>query len=126
MDIRKVVIPVAGAGTRLLPVTKCQPKEMLPVGRKPAVQYVVEEAEAAGLKQVLFVTGRQKTAIEDHFDKDPDLARRLRVPDLVARCLWIRGHRSQPEAATFLQPRLADLRGPDGLPDVDRADVGSR
>ena len=77
MDIRKVVIPVAGAGTRLLPVTKCQPKEMLPVGRKPAVQYVVEEAEAAGLKQVLFVTGRQKTAIEDHFDKDPDLARRL-------------------------------------------------
>jgi len=77
MPIQKVVIPVAGAGTRLLPVTKCQPKEMLPVGRKPAVQYVVEEAEAAGLKQILFVTGRQKTAIEDHFDKDPDLARRL-------------------------------------------------
>jgi UTP--glucose-1-phosphate uridylyltransferase len=77
MQVQKVVIPVAGAGTRLLPVTKCQPKEMLPVGRKPAVQYVVEEAEAAGLKQILFVTGRQKTSIEDHFDKDPELAHRL-------------------------------------------------
>lgn len=77
MQVQKVVIPVAGAGTRLLPVTKCQPKEMLPVGRKPAVQYVVEEAEAAGLKQILFVTGRQKTSIEDHFDKDPTLAHLL-------------------------------------------------
>jgi UTP--glucose-1-phosphate uridylyltransferase len=77
MTIRKVVIPVAGAGTRLLPVTKCQPKEMLPVGRKPVVQYVVEEAQQAGLRQILFVTGRKKTAIEDHFDRDVDLVRRL-------------------------------------------------
>jgi UTP--glucose-1-phosphate uridylyltransferase len=77
MQVQKVVIPVAGAGTRLLPVTKCQPKEMLPVGRKPVVQYVVEEAEAAGLRQILFVTGRQKTSIEDHFDKDPALAQML-------------------------------------------------
>jgi UTP--glucose-1-phosphate uridylyltransferase len=67
MDLRKVVIPVAGSGSRLLPVTKTLPKEMLPVGRKPAVQYVVEEALAAGLRQVLFVTGKQKAAIEDHF-----------------------------------------------------------
>jgi len=73
MDIKKVVVPVAGVGTRLLPVTKCQPKEMLPVGRKPGVQYVVEEAEASGLKQILFVTGRKKTSIEDHFDQDPEL-----------------------------------------------------
>jgi len=77
MEIRKVVIPVAGAGTRLLPVTKSQPKEMLPVGRKPVVQYVVEEAEAAGLRQVLFVTGRKKTSIEDHFDRDVGLVRKL-------------------------------------------------
>jgi len=77
MTIRKVVIPVAGAGTRLLPVTKCQPKEMLPVGRKPVVQYVVEEAQQAGLRQILFVTGRKKTAIEDHFDRDVELIRRL-------------------------------------------------
>ena len=78
MDIRKVVIPVAGAGTRLLPVTKSQPKEMLPVGRKPVVQYVVEEAEQAGLRHILFVTGKQKTSIEDHFDPDVDLVRKLR------------------------------------------------
>jgi len=77
MPIRKVVIPVAGAGTRLLPVTKSQPKEMLPVGRKPVVQYVVEEAEQAGVNQILFVTGRKKTSIEDHFDRDVELVRKL-------------------------------------------------
>ncbi len=77
MTVRKVVIPVAGVGTRLLPVTKSQPKEMLPVGRKPVVQYVVEEAEAAGLKQILFITGRKKTSIEDHFDRDVELVRKL-------------------------------------------------
>ena len=77
MAIRKVVIPAAGIGTRLLPVTKSQPKEMLPVGRKPVVQYVVEEAQRAGLKQVCFVTGRDKLAIENHFDRDPDLIQRL-------------------------------------------------
>jgi UTP--glucose-1-phosphate uridylyltransferase len=75
--VRKAVIPVAGLGTRLLPVTKSQPKEMLPVGRKPAVQYVVEELEQAGIREVLLVTGRKKTSIEDHFDRDPDLVQRL-------------------------------------------------
>lgn len=76
-EITKVVIPVAGLGTRLLPATKSQPKEMLPVGRRPVVQYVVEEMEAAGIKQILFVTGRKKMAIEDHFDADPELAKSL-------------------------------------------------
>lgn len=75
--VRKAVIPVAGPGTRLLPATKSQPKEMLPVGRKPTVQYVVEEMAQAGISQVLFVTGRKKTSIEDHFDRDPELERRL-------------------------------------------------
>jgi UTP--glucose-1-phosphate uridylyltransferase len=75
--VRKAVIPVAGAGTRLLPATKSQPKEMLPVGRKPTVQYVVEEMAQAGITQILFVTGRKKESIEDHFDRDPDLERRL-------------------------------------------------
>ena len=75
--IVKVVVPVAGMGTRLLPATKSQPKEMLPVGRRPVVQYVVEELQAAGLNQILFVTGRKKTAIEDHFDPDPELVRQL-------------------------------------------------
>lgn len=76
-SIVKVVVPVAGMGTRLLPATKSQPKEMLPVGRRPVVQYVVEELQAAGLNQILFVTGRKKSAIEDHFDPDPDLVRTL-------------------------------------------------
>lgn len=76
-SIVKVVVPVGGMGTRLLPATKSQPKEMLPVGRKPVVQYVVEELEEAGLTQILFVTGRKKTAIEDHFDADPELVRTL-------------------------------------------------
>lgn len=73
----KALVPVAGMGTRLLPATKSQPKEMLPVGRRPVVQYVVEELQAAGLRQILFVTGRKKFAIEDHFDADPELERLL-------------------------------------------------
>ncbi len=79
--IVKAVIPVAGMGTRLLPATKSQPKEMLPVGRRPVVQYVAEEIESAGLKQILFVTGRKKTAIEDHFDTDTELVRLLSAAD---------------------------------------------
>ena len=73
MPITDAVIPVAGLGTRLLPATRSQPKEMLPVLDKPVVQYVVEELVAAGIQRVLFVTGRRKRAIEDHFDADPEL-----------------------------------------------------
>jgi UTP--glucose-1-phosphate uridylyltransferase len=72
-QITKAVVPAAGLGTRLLPSTKSQPKEMLPVGRKPAIQYVVEELEAAGLQQLLIITGERKRAIEDHLDADPEL-----------------------------------------------------
>ncbi len=71
--IVKAIIPAAGLGTRLLPCTKSQPKEMLPVGRKPILQYVVEELQAAGLRQMLIITGRRKRVIEDHFDSDPEL-----------------------------------------------------
>jgi UTP--glucose-1-phosphate uridylyltransferase len=77
--IRKAVIPVAGLGTRLLPATKSQPKEMLPVGRKPVVQYVVEEMVRCGITQILLITGRAKRAIEDHFDRDEDLVARLQA-----------------------------------------------
>lgn len=77
MGIYKAVIPAAGLGTRLLPATKSQPKEMLPVGRKPTIQYVVEELEAAGINQILIITGQKKRAIEDHFDRDNDLIRWL-------------------------------------------------
>lgn len=75
--INRAIIPVAGLGTRLLPATKSQPKEMLPVGRKPVVQYVVEEVAAAGIQQILFITGRSKTSIENHFDHDSELVRSL-------------------------------------------------
>jgi UTP--glucose-1-phosphate uridylyltransferase len=75
--ICNAVVPVAGIGTRLLPLTKSVPKELLPVGRKPVAQYVLEELKAAGLKNVLLVTARRKTAIEDHFDADCDLVRTL-------------------------------------------------
>lgn len=78
MPIRKAVIPAAGWGTRMLPATKSQPKEMLPVGRKPTIQYVIEELEAIGIKQVLIITGQKKRAIEDHFDRDMELIRYLK------------------------------------------------
>ncbi len=68
MNIAKAIVPVAGLGTRLLPTTKSLPKEMLPVGRLPVVHHVVEELVAAGIRQILFVTGRTKSAIEDYFD----------------------------------------------------------
>jgi UTP--glucose-1-phosphate uridylyltransferase len=78
MDIDIAVIPVAGLGTRLLPATKSQPKEMLPVGRKPVVQYVVEELTRVGMKRVLFVTGPGKASIENHFDLNGELIQTLR------------------------------------------------
>lgn len=67
--VRKVVIPAAGLGTRFLPITKAQPKEMLPVVDKPVIQYVVEEAVASGIDDIIIITGRNKRAIEDHFDR---------------------------------------------------------
>lgn len=73
MRIRKAVIPAAGLGTRFLPVTKVQPKEMLPIIDVPTIQHVVEEVVEAGIKEILIITGRGKQAIEDHFDKNPEL-----------------------------------------------------
>jgi UTP--glucose-1-phosphate uridylyltransferase len=78
MDIDIAVVPVAGLGTRLLPATKSQPKEMLPVGRKPVVQYVVEELTRVGMKRVLFITGPGKAPIENHFDLNAELIQLLR------------------------------------------------
>lgn len=96
MQVKKAVFPVAGLGTRFLPATKSTPKEMLPLIDKPLVQYVVEEAVAAGIEQILFVTGRSKRAIEDHFDisfeleallydkgKDAELSQMREIADLV-------------------------------------------
>ncbi|CAN7279287.1 UTP--glucose-1-phosphate uridylyltransferase [Variovorax paradoxus] len=75
--IRKAVFPVAGFGTRFLPATKAQPKEMLPVVDKPLIQYAVEEAYAAGIRDMIFVTGRNKRAIEDHYDTAYELESQL-------------------------------------------------
>ena len=77
--IRKAVFPVAGLGTRFLPATKAMPKELLPIIDKPIIQYAVEEAVAAGITDLIFVTGRTKRAIEDHFDANPELERALRI-----------------------------------------------
>src|SRR5258705_11201360 len=105
--ITKAVFPVAGMGTRFLPATKASPKEMLPVVDKPLIQYAVEEAVAAGITEMVFVTGRSKRAIEDHFDRaseiETELASRGKkhmlemVQDLIPKhvnCIYGR----QPEA----------------------------
>lgn len=73
MNIKKAIIPAAGLGTRFLPATKAQPKEMLPIVDKPTIQYIVEEAISSGIEDILIVTGRNKKAIEDHFDKSFEL-----------------------------------------------------
>lgn len=78
MKVRKAIIPVAGMGTRFLPATKAQPKEMLPVVDKPVIQYVVEEAVASGIEEIIFVTSNGKRAIEDHFDRNFELETRLK------------------------------------------------
>ncbi len=107
MRITKAVFPVAGLGTRFLPATKASPKEMMPIVDKPLIQYAVEEAVAAGMTEMIFVTGRQKRAIEDHFDKAYELEAELEaggkrellqtvrriVPRRVS-CVYLR----QPEA----------------------------
>src|SRR5260363_102481 len=75
--LTKAIFPVAGLGTRFLPVTKASPKEMLPIVDKPLIQYAVEEAIAAGITEMIFVTGRNKRAIEDHFDKSYEVEAEL-------------------------------------------------
>lgn len=105
--ITKAVFPVAGLGTRFLPATKAMPKELLPIIDKPIIQYAVEEAVAAGITDLVFVTGRTKRAIEDHFDANPELERELRdkgkddVADMISEivpagvnCIFIRQHRA--------------------------------
>jgi UTP--glucose-1-phosphate uridylyltransferase len=106
--VMDAVVPVAGLGTRLLPATKSQPKEMLPVVGKPVVQYVVEELAAAGIERLLFVTGRGKSSIEDHFDPDPELIRALREggkEDLLAELDFER------MGVEFLYTRQAEPKG---------------
>ena len=77
MKIKKAVIPAAGLGTRVLPASKAMPKEMLSIVDKPAIQYIVEEAARSGIEDILIITSRGKTTVEDHFDRSPELEQRL-------------------------------------------------
>ncbi len=86
MRVRKAVIPAAGLGTRMLPITRAQPKEMLPVVHKPVIQYVVEEAYHSGIREILIITGKHKRAIEDHFDRN-DLPKKDRFTEELERIL---------------------------------------
>ncbi|MGH8970325.1 MAG: UTP--glucose-1-phosphate uridylyltransferase, partial [Actinomycetes bacterium] len=130
--VTKAVVPAAGLGTRFLPATKATPKEMLPVVDKPAIQYVVEEAVAAGLTDVLMVTGRNKNALENHFDRnweletsleakgDDDRLRRVREAEVTADMHYTRqgdprglGHAVLCAARHVGNERFAVLLGDD-------------
>src|SRR5512144_2380890 len=106
--ITKAVIPAAGLGTRFLPATKATPKEMLPVVDKPAIQYVVEEAVAAGISDVLMVTGRNKRPLEDHFDRATELEEALASKGDEAKLALVR---EATQLATVHYVRQGDPRG---------------
>ena len=104
----KAVVPAAGLGTRFLPATKATPKEMLPVVDKPAIQYVVEEAVAAGLNDVLLITGRSKRSIEDHFDRNYELEEALTAKEDWDKLALVR---ESSDLATMHYVRQGDPRG---------------
>ena len=98
MKVKKAIIPAAGLGTRVLPASKAVPKELLPIVDKPALQYIVEEAVAAGIKDILIITNRGKSLIEDHFDRTPELEDRL-----------LRGGKQDLYDATVSSANLANI-----------------
>ncbi|GAB6150657.1 UTP--glucose-1-phosphate uridylyltransferase GalU [Clostridium novyi] len=91
MNVKKAIIPAAGLGTRFLPATKAQPKEMLPIVDKPTIQYIIEEAVASGIEEILIITGRNKRAIEDHFDKSIELELQLENTNKTELLEMVRG-----------------------------------
>src|SRR6201989_2574516 len=107
-DVTRAVTPAAGLGTRFLPATKATPKEMLPVVDKPAIQYVVEEAVAAGLHDVLMITGRSKVSIENHFDRAYELEEALAAKGDTERLAQVR---ESDELATVHYVRQGDPKG---------------
>ena len=107
--VRKAVFPVAGLGTRFLPATKAMPKEMLPIVDKPLIQYAVEEAAAAGITQMIFITGRYKRSIEDHFDRAPELEAELAAKGKFELLEVVRN--ISPEAESFVYIRQAEPLG---------------
>lgn len=109
LSVKKAVFPVAGLGTRFLPATKAMPKEMLPVVDKPLIQYAVEEALSAGIEEIIFVTGRKKEALEDHFDRSCELEHTLmaRNKDTLLREL----DSLVPESGTIIYTRQGEPLG---------------
>jgi len=109
LSVKKAVFPVAGLGTRFLPATKAMPKEMLPVVDKPLIQYAVEEALSAGIEEIIFVTGRKKEALEDHFDRSCELEHTLmaRNKDSLLREL----DSLVPESGTIIYTRQSEPLG---------------
>ncbi len=108
-EIRKAVFPVAGLGTRFLPATKAQPKEMLPIVDKPLIQYAVEEAYAAGIRHMIFVTGRNKRAIEDHFDTAYELENELEANQKHELLRLVRSVPDDMDCSYVRQPRSLGL-----------------
>ncbi len=88
--VKKAIIPAAGLGTRFLPATKAIPKEMLPIVDKPAIQYIVEEAVASGIEEILIITSSSKNAIVDHFDYSYELENRLKLKNKLAEFKQVR------------------------------------
>lgn len=107
--IKKAILPVAGLGTRFLPMTKAQPKEMLPLVDKPVIQFLVEEAADAGIEEVIFVTGKGKRAIEDHFDSAPELEN---VLEIKGKKKVLKALRKIPNIVKVTYVRQKEARGP--------------
>lgn len=107
--VRKAVFPVAGLGTRFLPATKAMPKEMLPIVDKPLIQYAVEEAAAAGITQMIFITGRSKRSIADHFDRAPELEAELAAKGKFELLEVVRN--ISPETESFVYTRQSEPLG---------------
>src|ERR1035437_8310815 len=108
--VTKAVFPVAGLGTRFLPVTKASPKEMMPIVDKPLIQYAVEEAVAAGITDMVFVTGRTKRAIEDHFDKAYELESELALKNKTETLKVVRNLLPKPINCIYIrQPEALGL-----------------
>src|SRR5207249_3944895 len=121
MKVRKAVIPAAGLGTRFLPATKAQPKEMLPLVDKPAIQYVVEQAVEAGLRDILIITGRGKRSLEDHFDRSFELEHYLEAGE---RFEQLKEVRAIAEMAEIHYVRQQEPRGLGHAVGVARDHVG--
>ena len=117
--IKKAVIPAAGFGTRFLPVTKATPKEMLPIVDKPTIQYIVEEALASGIEEILIISGHAKRAIEDHFDSAPVLERELEDKGQEARQI-LDLLRDKAQLADMRRKMAGALRSLDQVTALDR------